>query len=253
MIEKGDLFVSTPCYGGHCTNKYAASILKLQNEALKRKLVMRLDTTENESLITRARNMSVARFLQNTDCPYLLFIDADIHFQPETVFQAIDADEDIVVSPYPKKVIRWNRGELELKKGGKKPMDRVTSDLVINIVGNVLTVEKDNFVNVHDGATGFMLIKRQVFYDMMEKYPELKCKNDHPDMPIDEYYAFFECMIDPDNKRYLSEDYAFCRRWQLMGKKIKMNINSTLGHIGMVPFVFNLKNRLRTLHDRHNK
>ena len=245
------LFISTPCYGGHCLNKYAASVLEFQREALKRDLIIRLDTTENESLITRARNMSVARFLELPECSHLLFIDADINFDALTVFQALEADEDIVVSPYPKKVIRWERGEQEIKKGGDKPMDRVTSDLVINIASGdgILTIEKDNFVNVLDGGTGFMLIKRQVFYDMIEKFPELKCVNDHPNVDIKDYYALFDCMIDPDSKRYLSEDYAFCRRWQQMGKQIKMNINSTLGHVGTIPFTFNLKNRLRTLRD----
>ena len=245
------LFISTPCYGGHCLNKYAASVLEFQREALKRDLIIRLDTTENESLITRARNMSVARFLELPECSHLLFIDADINFEPTAVFQALEADEDIVVSPYPKKVIRWERGEQEIKKDGNKPMDRVTSDLVINIASGdgILTIEKDNFVNVLDGGTGFMLIKRQVFYDMIEKFPELKCVNDHPNVDIKEYHALFDCLIDPDSKRYLSEDYAFCRRWQQMGKQIKMNINSTLGHVGTIPFTFNLKNRLRTLRD----
>ena len=243
------LFISTPCYGGHCLNKYAASILQFHREALKRDIIVRLDTTENESLITRARNVSVARFLEQPECSHLLFIDADINFQPDAVFQALEADEDIVVSPYPKKVVRWERAEAEVKKDGDKALDRVSSDLVINISSNngILKIEKDRFVDVLDGGTGFMLIKRQVFYDMMKKFPELKCNNDHPNSPIKEYYAFFDCMIDPDSKRYLSEDYAFCRRWQQMGKTIKMNIDSTLGHIGTIPFNFNLKNRLRTL------
>jgi hypothetical protein len=195
--------------------------------------------------------MSVARFLELPECSHLLFIDADINFTPDTVFQALEADEDIVVSPYPKKVIRWERGEMEIQKDGDKPMERVTSDLVINVKTDdgILQIEKDRFVNVLDGGTGFMLIKRQVFYDMMEKFPDLKCVNDHPNVSIKDYYAFFDCMIDPESKRYLSEDYAFCRRWQQMGKDIKMNIDSTLGHIGTIPFNFNLKNRLRTLRD----
>ena len=240
------LFISTPCYGGHCTKQYAGSILKLQTETRKRGIDIQLDTTENESLITRARNMSVARFLA-TDCPYLLFIDADINFQPEAVLQAIDADEDVVVSPYPKKRIVWEQGEDEVKQGGTKSLDRVTSDLVINVKQATATIVKDRFVDVLDGGTGFMLIKRQVLLDMIKAYPELECMNDHPNVPIKEYYALFDCLIDPDNKRYLSEDYAFCRRWQLMGKTIKMNIESTLGHVGTIPFTFNLKQRLRTL------
>ena len=240
------LFLSTPCYGGHCTKHYAESIIKFHTQALKKGILLRLDTTENESLITRARNMSVARFLE-TDFPYLLFVDADVRFEPETVFQALDADEDVVVSPYPKKVIRWELGEKEIKAGGDKQMVRVTSDLVINVKEKVITIEKDRFVNVLDGGTGFMLIKRQVLLDMIEHYPELECVNDHPNVDIKTYHALFDCLIDPETKRYLSEDYAFCRRWQQMGKTIKMNITSTLGHVGTVPFTFNLKKRLRTL------
>ena len=241
------LFISTPCYGGHCTKQYAGSILQLQTEARKKEIIIRLDTTENESLITRARNMSVARFLA-TDCPLLLFIDADIHFQPEAVFQAIEADEDVVVSPYPKKRIVWEQGKEEIDNGGTKSMASVTSDLVINVKESRAVIEKERFVNVLDGGTGFMLIKRQVILDMIKHYPELECMNDHPNVPIKEYFALFETMIDPDTKRYLSEDYAFCRRWQMMGKTIKMNIESTLGHVGTIPFTFNLKQRLRTLH-----
>jgi hypothetical protein len=34
------------------------------------------------------------------------------------------------------------------------------------------------------------------------------------------YWRFFDCMVDPDSGRYLSEDYAFCRRWRDMGGKV---------------------------------
>jgi hypothetical protein len=43
-------------------------------------------------------------------------------------------------------------------------------------------------------------------------------------------------MIDPQSKRYLSEDYAFCRRWQMMGGKIYADCMTTLGHIGNLRF-----------------
>ena len=76
-----------------------------------------------------------------------------------------------------------------------------------------------------DAPTGFMLIKRNVFNKMKIAYPHLKFTNDqHIGQPhetkfkghdtSDWNYAFFDTMIDPDSKRYLSEDYAFCRLWQ---------------------------------------
>jgi len=91
--------------------------------------------------------------------------------------------------------------------------------------------------------------KKEVIQKMFDKHTELKYANDiNVDQKFEPHmYALFDCIIDPESRRYLSEDYAFCRRWQQMGKSIKMNIHSTLGHIGTIPFKFNLKQRLRTL------
>jgi hypothetical protein len=39
-------------------------------------------------------------------------------------------------------------------------------------------------------------------------------------------------MVDPDSRRYLSEDFAFCRRWRDMGGKVYVDLNSKLQHGG---------------------
>lgn len=62
------------------------------------------------------------------------------------------------------------------------------------------------------------------------------CVNDHQNKDLDEYCAIFDCMIDPDTRRYLSEDYAFCRRWQQMGGKIYADVTAILGHVGNLRF-----------------
>jgi hypothetical protein len=103
----------------------------------------------------------------------------------------------------------------------------------------------DGFAPVLDGPTGFMLIKRCVFENMQKAYPELNCKNDHQNRDFDEYHAAFDCMIDPVSKRYLSEDYAFCRRWQQMGGKIYADTQTTLGHVGNLPFNGQLSERIK--------
>jgi hypothetical protein len=98
------------------------------------------------------------------------------------------------------------------------------------------------------------------------RYPELNCKNDHQNRDFDEYCAVFDCMIDPvsrrcdafhskvaaigsptaAHRRYLSEDYAFCRRWQQMGGKIHADVTTTLGHVGNLPFSGNMSERLKS-------
>jgi hypothetical protein len=42
-------------------------------------------------------------------------------------------------------------------------------------------------------------------------------------------------MIDPVSRRYLSEDYAFCRRWQMMGGKIHAHIHTTRDNEKLLP------------------
>jgi len=239
------LFVSTPCYGGICLQAYAESMLRLQRTCAANGIQMMLDTTENESLVHRARNLAVARFYQKcTQATHFLFIDADIHFDPESVIRLIKADHDVSVACYPKKCVMWDQAEAHVKSGDSgKDLARVASSLVMNFkYGN--TPIREGFAEVLDGPTGFMLIKRDVFTKMHAHYPELKCVNDHQNKDLDEYIAVFDCMIDPVSRRYLSEDYAFCRRWQQMGGQIFADVMTTLGHVGNIRFFGKLEDRL---------
>ena len=245
MSQPVVLFVSTPCYGGLCLQAYAESMLRLQRVCAMNGIQMMLDTTENESLVHRARNLAVARFYQKTEATHFLFIDADIHFDPDSVIRLIKAGHDVAVACYPKKCVMWDQAEAHVKSGESgKDLARVASSLVMNFK-YANTPVKDGFAEVLDGPTGFMLIKRDVFTKMHERYPELKCVNDHQNRDLEEYIAVFDCMIDPDTRRYLSEDYAFCRRWQQMGGKIYADVMTTLGHVGNIRFFGKLEERLK--------
>jgi hypothetical protein len=82
-----------------------------------------------------------------------------------------------------------------------------------------------------------MCIKREVLVRMYEHYKDtLMCVNDHQNKDLDTYCAIFDCMIDPETRRYLSEDYAFCRRWQQIGGKIHADVTTVLGHVGNLRF-----------------
>jgi hypothetical protein len=203
-----------------------------------------IDTTENESLVHRARNISVARFFHKTDCDYFMFIDADIHFNADSVLRLLNSGHDVSVAVYPKKCVMWDQAEHSIKMGENKDMAKVSSSLVMNFKYANTRVE-NGFAEVLDGPTGFMLFSREVVDKMYKQYPELNCVNDHQNRDLDTYCAIFDCMIDPDNRRYLSEDYAFCRRWQLMGGKIYADVMTTLGHVGNLRFEGCLESRLK--------
>ena len=239
------LFLSTPCYGGLCLEKYLKSIVQLQLLLIREGVQLMLDTTENESLVHRARNVSIGRFMQKTDADFFMFIDADVEFDPKAVVRLLKSGHDISVSVYPKKVVMWDQARTAVEGGDERDMSLLSSSLVANIGAHKRSVV-DGFVEVLDGPTGFMMISRSALEKMHEHYKDtLTCKNDHQGRDFDEYCAIFDCMIDPDSKRYLSEDYAFCRRWQQMDGKIYADVTTTLGHVGNLPFSGCLNDRLK--------
>lgn len=239
------LFLSTPCYGGLCLERYMQSLIKLQIRLMKEGIQLMIDTTENESLVHRARNVSIGRFMQKTDADFFMFIDADVDFDPESVVRLVKSGHDVSVAVYPKKVVMWDQAKEAIKKGDDRDMAMLSSSLVVNIGAQKRSVV-NGFVEVLDGPTGFMMISRKALERMHEHYADtLNCKNDHQNRDFDDYCALFDCMIDPETKRYLSEDYAFCRRWQQMGGKIYADCNTTLGHVGNLPFTGCLNHRLK--------
>ena len=248
------IFIGTPCYGGMITVNYFESCLRLIEEASKKNIGLQFGTIGNESLVTRARNTLVQLFMDHSEYTHLLFIDADIGFNERTVVRMLELDEEVVTGGYPRKTIDWTKVIRKVKeKPNIKENELLASSLQYNLnVENPEHVEvKKGFIKVLDGATGFMLIKRQVFEKMAKAYPELKFKSDQPlndphDKTFDYHdnsnwnYAFFDTTIEPETKRYLSEDYAFCRLWQKIGGTVYADITSGLTHYGTYAFKGNV-------------
>jgi hypothetical protein len=184
-----------------------------------------------DSLISRARNAAAAEFLSG-DHTHLLFIDADISFDPLDVEKLIEVNKEVVCSPYPKKYIKY-----EAVKQNKEPVDFAVSGGVSKI--------GDNLYEIESVATGFLLIKRSVFEKMLIKHPEIEYIND-----IDGYGAgktmwnFFNVGVNPRTKIYDSEDWGFCNTWRNMGGKVYARADISLGHWGWNQYKGDFKNWL---------
>jgi len=244
------LFIGTPCYGGMITADYFKSCMQLTAVAATNKVELQFGTIGNESLITRARNTLVQLFMDDEQYTHLLFIDADISFDPNTVMRMIDLDEEIVTGVYPRKTIDWGKVKIKVSENPNISEDALLATALqynLNVVNPKNIEVRKGFIEVLDGATGFMLIKRNVFKKMALAYPNLRFKSDqHLGDPHDKTfgyhntsdwnYAFFDTVIEPETKRYLSEDYAFCRLWQKIGGKVYADIASSLVHSGNYNF-----------------
>ena len=231
-----DLYVATPCYGCRLAAPFLASLLQLQGACMQRGVSVACQLLGNESLVQRGRNILVEQFVQS-GAKHLLFLDADLAFAPSLILDRLlpfaqKHPDAVVTGVYAKKAYHWDR----LKPNTGEPVHMQALDYNLNVINNA-TVE-DGYVEVLDSATGAMLIPRDVIMRVREAYPALKCVNDicPGQHPVKDYVAIFDCMIDPVSKRYLSEDYAFCRRWQDIGGKIYVDLLSGMCHIGNMTY-----------------
>jgi len=244
-LRKERLFIATPCYGGQLTEAYFRSTIRLLTFCNQHQIPVAFGTIANESLVTRARNVLVAYFLQS-NFTRLMFIDADIEFQVEDVIKLIAHNKDVAVGAYPKKGVNWQRIRESVKRTDEEFDDRAIASFGSDYAINFKFLNRDSkqiaiengLIRLHDGATGFMMIKREVIDKMIEAYPDLKYNNDLNTPPElnPHFYAFFDTMIDPKDKRYLSEDYTFSRRWQDIGGEIWLDPSISLNHYGSFNF-----------------
>lgn len=232
-VSKPFVFVATPCYGAMLHQSYIESILDLMQYSHQAGFTATLTLLGHDALITRCRNTLVSEFLATPEATHLLFIDADISFQPVQVHRMLLADKDVVAGIYPLKLHDWSaKARLDVLDGA----DPGTAAL--HYVGmptpEVERRWEGDFVTAVWAGTGFMLIRREVIVRMIEAHPDAHYRHIHAfsNAPEREAHALFECMIDPETGEYLSEDFGFCRRWRQMGGEIWLDTVGELTHTG---------------------
>jgi len=228
--------VITPSHNYSVFQNYLVSTIDLINEAHVNGLNIDFHFLGGESLVTRARNTAVAVFLGNDAWTHLVWIDADIGFRPSAVFRLLLSGYDVSAGIYPLKVEKWpdefpaglTRNQF-VNTFARYPVNTGHGDEdVVHI-----EVLEDGFMKVREAPTGLMCIKRDVFFKLMDAYPELKYTPDSIGSdPNGRYYRFFDTSVDAQTNRYLSEDYSFCRLWERLGGSIYVDAVSNLTHHG---------------------
>ncbi len=158
-----------------------------------------------------------------SDCTHMLFLDSDIGFNAQDVImmlalQSDDSPYDVMTAPYPKKCISWEKIKVAVEKGfaddDPNALERFVGDFVINPKAGSNEVRLDEPVEVLEAGTGFMMIRRKTLEEFAKAFPENLYKPDHVrTTDFDgsrEIMMYFQAEVDPETKRYLSEDYYFC-------------------------------------------
>ena len=206
-----------PCYGGQLTEQTFMSYIKWSNTARQLGLDWTVETMTNESLISRARNTLVSKFLFTKESTHLMFIDADIGWEPWHLLVMLDAQKDVIGGLYPMKSlpIKW---------------------CVNGIPGQPEPAADQNLIEVSKTGTGFMLIKRDVF-EKLDAHPATKpFKNDIGLPPeLDPYMkTYFDTAVREG--RYYSEDWTFCENWRDIGGQVWVDKRVLLRHTGTYTF-----------------
>jgi hypothetical protein len=239
--KKTHVMIATPMYGGMCAGFYTQSVIQLQKLFHDHDIDVSFTFMFNESLITRARNGLVNTFLKMEEATHLMFIDADIRFFPDHILPMIEANKDIICGIYPKKEINWGFVRNAIQGGvPDEQLQYHTGSFVVNLVkysGNV-TVPVNEPVEIWNGGTGFMLIKRKVFEKLAKVVPSYtnNIVDLSKNLKVEPIKEFFTTSIEPETNVLMSEDYHFCRLARLNKMKVWAAPWAQLGHFGNYMF-----------------
>jgi len=239
-----NILIAIPCYGGNVSNLTFHSILNTLRWLNDQGHNIRVETLPTESLINRARNKFVTKFLDNKEFngTHLLFIDADIGFTIDNLKRIIEFNKEVVTCTYPVKGFYWQQLLDRIKKNtniDEKLMRDYLLQFNVNLYPN--TEFRNGFARVKESATGFMMIKRNVFTTIIDKFPNLKYK---PDLRTgiensQNAFDFFPVGIYREKdgvNRFLSEDYYFCRLWEECGGEIWTDLSTPITHLGSTEY-----------------
>ena len=216
--------ICMPCYGGQLTESTFMSFIKWSNTCRQLGIDWTVETMTNESLISRARNTLSAKFLATKESTHLMFIDADIGWEPWHLLALLNHDKDVI--------------------GGLYPMKTIPVKWCVNGIPGAPDNDPNGLLEVTKTGTGFMLIKRHVL-EKIASHPAVKpFKNDIGlDPGLDQYMkTYFDTAVREN--RYYSEDWTFCENWRDLGGQIWVDKRVLLRHTGTYVFDFATQDKL---------
>tara|TARA_Y100001938_G_scaffold119261_1_gene165142 strand:+ start:9610 stop:10428 length:819 start_codon:yes stop_codon:yes gene_type:complete len=236
-LTNSAIMIATPCYGGLLYSDFVMSLFSATKTLEKFGIKYKIQMISGESLITRARNHLVSYFMAS-ECSHLIFVDADIVFPAESIVKLLAGNKGIACGAYPIKCLP------KVDKATGEEERRYVINTEREVTVNDIS-ENHKLFTVLDGGTGFMMIKKEAINMMQKAYPELKYTSDYDrklltsespsenDPLRQNLYSLFDTIHDKENENaYLSEDYAFCKRWRDIGGKIWVDPDISLNHIG---------------------
>ncbi len=218
--EQPRVLIATPAYNGQITTKYTECLMMTCNLLGMNRIDCQVKFINNQ-IVTRARNM-LAHIFMTGNFTHMLFIDADIGWNPDDVMNLLSHDEECVVGVYPNKAYHLdsNKTNISLTSSSKALFP--------------IETKGEHLQRIEHAATGFMLLKKaalkRIEKDIEQFYLPNNGQNTTSREEMSLLYNYFNCQV-VDND-YLTEDYYFSHLFNKNGGKIYADTRINLLHIG---------------------
>lgn len=231
-----EILIATPAYDGNVKTGYVRSLVATQTMLHAHGIKYGYKTVEGSDVVV-SRNYLGALMLEQPKYTHILFVDADMTFDPLTVARMIVEKKPLIGCVYPKRTVDLNR-VIELAQEYKDPQQvlALAHEFVVRFPTNNEDVQVvDGLVKVAGLGMGLCLISREVF-TRLAATSKLSMHQTHPKSGLkNRMHGFFDQMVVDDGM--LSEDLAFCERWRtLCGGDVWAMTADRIGHIGSLEF-----------------
>jgi len=194
------IFFGIPAYDHKVSLKQAISLMRFAQQAPQHGIDITVGSICGCSVVSRARNLLVQDFLESS-ATELMFIDADINFQPEDIIRLMawitEPNIDIAAGiPCARKTEKTYIVKLDEDEKG-------------------VTMNGMGLVRAQRVATAFMMIKRKVIEDLVKDNPQWQYWDERTGRSMS---AIFDFAVK-DNS-YVGEDYLFCDRARAAGFQV---------------------------------
>ncbi len=216
---KPSIFCALPAFGHQVNSQTTTSLVALTQRLTLEGIPFAIGAISHPD-IADLRNVFATTFYDCLDATHLLFVDADMQFEPELVLDMLRADVPLVGAIYPKK------------------------RLPISYVGSALDPQAEpegNLLELEGLGCGVMLIRRDCIENIIAK-GNVEIEEDPLGVAADMVKAHGATRIIrlfdliKDGKRRLSEDFSFCKRHRDSGGRVMAIINHVTCHLGMYQF-----------------
>jgi hypothetical protein len=232
------LLIATPAFGEVFYTPYVHSMFRLHRALMPKNWTLNFASIAYSD-VAEARNFLLTHWFDKTDASHLLFVDADMGFEPELVLDMLALKKSLVGAIYTRRQV--DLGRLAKLAAEGEPAQRAIArahDFIVRPLRGRSPRRLNGFIEVEGCGAGLLLIQRACVQTMLKEMPELSDAGAPKNTPLAKNLTRLIRAFDPltvDGGR-LSEDFSFCHRWRKCGGEIWARADKSVTHVGLHRF-----------------